>query len=264
MIQAKAFTLWLILFVSLHITGQALANEEEHVKNPEVGIHGMLVLGSEDHTYMSHLPMYVVPHRFQGIWMIEFDEPTQGRFREAQHMQNRGGRPLYPYYTLAPTEQFALRELMKSKSSFHGTLYGGHFERQGEVIAENVKVTITHVVHWKELDPMEERPDMAQYVALGSSSELFLAHVISAPENYDQFIRVQAHENTVVTDGTVIRANVGDLNQDRLKVDQQVEADALNADRGGRLTIEVPFPFTVVSQYYLEENELAENFLPSQ
>ena len=65
-------------------------------------------------------------------------------------------------------------------------------ERGGEVIPElaNIVVRVTGLVYAKRFD-QGGKPDDLTYLLFGRSDELFLAHVISEPPDFDQILSVR-------------------------------------------------------------------------
>ena len=150
------------------------------------GTHGMLVLGSES-VYVSHLPMFIPRHRYQGIWEVSFGEEGDKVYR-AEHARPQNAKQIF---TLKPLELFRLPELTQTRKSFQADVFLGHFERDGHKrILEDVKVTLQRQVHWHPFRNSHERPEPLTYFLFGQGDELFLAHWISLAPNYDQIVSV--------------------------------------------------------------------------
>lgn len=160
-----------------------------------VGVHGMLVVGEET-VYLSHLPMFMSPHDFQIVLEVKLlrgDKDVGGEY--AADRRARGTN----IYTLNPTEEFDVTELdpsggAPSRTSFEGALFRGHFERGGTPLIADLSVHIEKVVHFQHLDP---RPGGAapEYFFFGKGSELFLAHDILGPPDFDQVLVVRGGAN---------------------------------------------------------------------
>lgn len=252
--------------------------------NPlELGIHGMLVVShrSPEATspiYLSHLPMYVAPHRFQGIWEVSLDKEGEDSYRHAQMLDNRGGKPLYPYFTLVPTERFALRELNNTRTTFQAKLFGGHFERSSGKFLKVVDVTIKNPVYWSKLHPKGKRPSSSEFIAFGQQSDdennpvgtAFFSHKITIPENYDQILNVRVMTapsslpiNPVLQDGTIVTAKGRDDTKARkfASSDKHSPAFTKHISAGSSDTEAHQYVLGILGQYYLEEEELRENHL---
>lgn len=146
----------------------------------------MLVLGGET-IYVSHLPMFVPQHRYQGIWEVSFGQESDAVYRaERAKPQNAG-----VIFTLAPTTLFRLPELTTTRESFKANVFKGHFERPGrELILKDVTVTVRRNVHWHPFRTGHSRPEPLTYLLFGKGNEVFLAHWISVAPNYDEILSV--------------------------------------------------------------------------
>ena len=238
--------------------------------DPEVGFHGMLVVGS-DRIYLSHLPMYVIPHRFQGIWEVTFGEEGDQKYR-THHQQK--GQAEKQMYTLAPKELFALRALEDTKSSFRADVFVGHFEREGhEKLLTNVKVTIKNPVFWQELSSSHAPPQFVEYIVFGgattnqktddiNSDELYVAHRLTSPPNYDQILRIVTFpQGRTLNEGSILRIQGQEdwpglgFGQRGIGIPRSITAGESNVP---------PVHLKVTSEYYIEEAELAVNNLPPE
>ena len=162
---------------------------EEHPEPP----HNMMVVG-EKNVYLSHLPMFMTPHNFQVI----LEATLTSRDASVQHVytEDRRNNPQTKMYTLKPEESFKLTSLFTPKpparSSFKGTIVRGHLERGGEEIdgLAGVDVNIKRVIYAQKLARDSFKPEQLTYLLFGSPQELFLAHVIGRPPDFDQILRV--------------------------------------------------------------------------
>jgi hypothetical protein len=169
--------LWVLLaFASLWVP---LARAAEHP-----AIHGMLAFGRE-HIYLSHLPMFHSPHDYQAIAEAELESAVKANFvaDQARHVGQN-------VYTLVPQQTFLLPDKMRASQTFKASLYRGHFERGGVVIARNVNVKIKQVVYFKRFDASAAKPDALSYLLFGHENELFMAHLIVAKPNFDHVMAV--------------------------------------------------------------------------
>ncbi len=76
-----------------------------------------------------------------------------------------------------------------ARAQFSGDLVQGHFERGGEAIARGTTVTVVEIAYFKELDFAGRAPDLG-YVLFGKEGELFLAHRVTQPPDFDQLLSV--------------------------------------------------------------------------
>lgn len=91
--------------------------------------------------------------------------------------------------------------------SFKANIYRGHFERfptqrakEAARIAQNVDVNVTRVIHFHKFDPTAAKPAQLEYLLFGNGAELFLAHLIATPPDFDHILSVKAL-NHQFTDG---------------------------------------------------------------
>lgn len=146
------------------------------------GSHGMLVVGT-DVVYLSHLPMFHVPHNYQLIFEAALDADVLAEYRRdsAAHADT--------YYTLVPTGRWVLPDTIVDGARFTADLYRGHFERGGTPIRQGVTVTVRHIVHFRRFDA-GRAPEPAQWIAFGRGREHFLAHRIEAAPDMDQVVQL--------------------------------------------------------------------------
>jgi hypothetical protein len=155
-----------------------------------MGTHNMLVVG-EDPVYLSHLPMFMVPHDFQVLVQVTFADG--GRDPQAEYVADRRQRESN-VYTFSP-EQFAITGLVEpaakpARQSFRGGLFRGHLERGGVPLAEDVGVSVQQVVHFRRFERPGARPATLTYLLFGAGAALFLAHFITRPPDFDHVLSV--------------------------------------------------------------------------
>jgi len=221
------------------------------------GFHGMLVLGAKT-IYVSHLPMFVPQHRYQGIWEVSFGENADAIYRaERARPENAGS-----IFTLAPKELFLLPELTTTRHSFKADVFLGHFERQGHKrILEDVIVTLRRQVHWHPFRSSHTRPEPLTYLLFGKDGELFLAHWISVAPNYDQIVSVtpSAPPREIPHAAQLVLAKRGD--GEALRAGESVSAMMI-VDQGPEQPVLIePIDLKVGSVIYLEKGELKKSAL---
>jgi hypothetical protein len=169
-------------------------------EKPAMGLHGMLIIGEET-LYVSHLPMWMRPHNFQVILEVTFRGADQPQARYVDDRKTTGTR----LYTLNPLKQWDIRELapagpqrLPSRASFQATIWRNHFEShpvthpgQKFMIAQDAEVHVENVVYFQELHPQGPGLQDLEYLLFGKGQELFLAHVITQPPDFDQVLSVQ-------------------------------------------------------------------------
>ena len=168
------------------------ATDSRHLHSADqVSVHGMLLFGGKT-VYLSHLPLFgtTTPHRYQVI--LEVALTKAGGDPHADYVQDRLRHPATKIYTFEP-ELFVLPDLNpknRLRSSFKGKIFRGHFERTGVAINRDVTATVTRVIHFREFNPAAAALPQLEYFLFGKSQELFLAHLITRPPDFDQIVPV--------------------------------------------------------------------------
>jgi len=188
---------WLLLLLVLFaavppVTADDVRSGDPPSSDPP-GSHGMLVVGT-DAVYLSHLPMFHVPHNYQLIFEAALDADVLADYR-----RDSGART-DTYYTLVPTGRWVLPDTIVEGASFRADLYRGHFERGGTPIRQGITVTVRRIVHFRRFDP-GRKPDPTQWIAFGRGREHFLAHRIEAAPDMDQVVELSSPP----TEGQVAR-----------------------------------------------------------
>jgi len=154
--------------------------------------HGMLLFG-EKKIYLSHLPMFSIPvHRYQVI--LEATLTKSGSDPQAAYVQDRRQHANTKVYTFEP-ERFVLPDLdpkNPGRNSFKGTIFRGHFERDGDVIGSDVTVNVTKVIHFRQFDAQAVELPQLEYLLFGLAQELFTAHLITRPPDFDQVLAIKS------------------------------------------------------------------------
>jgi hypothetical protein len=218
------------------------------------GIHGMLVFGAEK-IYVSHLPMFVPQHRYQGIWEVTFGEQGDKSYRAEQARQDNAGR----LFTLAPKELFLLPDLTGARKSFRADVFVGHFEREATTprrILSNVTVKLKDQVHFHPFRVTHRRPDSLTYVLFSAGKEVFLAHWISTAPNYDQVLAVTSETALDATSRARQLTLQGRSDDEALRPGES-PSGLLVISGDPELPVETrPVAFRVTSEIYLERDEL--------
>lgn len=203
----------LILCLSILIETAVMAAHDGHVMADRPANHGMAVLGHHK-VYVSHLPMFHSPNDYQVIAEVEFDALAKSIYDGSATSDS-------DLFTLAPDEDFVLPERVQAGKSFPATLFKGHFERGGRVIASGVQVKIKKVLYFKKFQPGDVKPDQAQYLYFGNELEQFLAHIITAKPDFDQIIGIQVTTALAPNDGVLLNLP-GSKNDEPLKASSSV------------------------------------------
>ena len=191
----------------------------EDMNMGESANHGMLLFGEET-AYLSHLPMFGSPHNYQAIFEVMLSKT--GIDPMAVYVDDRkahsDNKPEFKMYSFVPTQDFVLTNIVTPPDedhpqlplrSFPGNIWRGHFEPsppmqhfvpQGEPVPElsdardPVVADVTKVVLFRQLDAYALAPPLLlplEYFLFGKAQELFLAHVITQPPDFDQVLGIQ-------------------------------------------------------------------------
>jgi len=154
-------------------------------------IHGMRIIG-EKTVYLSHMPLFGHScHQYQVL--LEATFKGDGNPQE-KYLQDQAQNPTQNEYTLEPTEGFWLPGLESGKiKSFKANIHRGQYERNStpQLLASNVTVEVKRVLHFRELNPNVNASQLTEYLLFGNSSEQYLAHLITAPPDFDQVLAVK-------------------------------------------------------------------------
>jgi len=232
-----------------------------HPTEPPAG-HGMAVIG-EQPVYLSHLPMFMFPHDQQVLLRVSLEgdgDPQQVYFDDRkQHPEQR-------LYTFNPvpfvlSTLFAADEAPAEATSFQGTLHRGHFERASSrpvQIAADVTARVSNVIHHHRFQPDTAALEALQYLLFGKGSEIFLAHFINAPPDFDQLLSVDIDVQLSDEDlsiGSVVKFD-GRPNTVATRIKPGVDSDlSAVAEIDGR---SLPLKVRPKVEFYFEARELAE------
>jgi hypothetical protein len=167
---------------------------EHHDGGDAKGFHGMVLWGL-DGIYLSHLPMFKAPpHAYQVIIDAELAHAAGGPATE--YATDRTQHPGQLLYSLAP-EDFVLPDILPQAgrparlSTLRGALFRNRFDQDnGEEIAPDVVVNIKNIIHGRKFDPAAAELKSLEYIAFGKPSEIYLAHLITRPPDFDHIVRV--------------------------------------------------------------------------
>lgn len=251
------------------------------------GTHNMLVVG-EQTAYLSHLPMFdglnkkktdfTSPHRYQVILEATFADGTNNLTET--YLSDRRSHATEKMYSINPA-QFVLPDLDpkgKALKSFRGnTVYRGHLERENVPIIGFMDpppadppaggvfdVNVTRVIHFHKFAPAATKPAQLQYILFGKGSEVFLAHFIAAPPDFDQVIGVkltgQQFTDEQLASGIIVNLP-GKLNAGKTRLKETQKASGLfqlagpdgKPQAGSKAK---PLQVEVIREFYFEEGEL--------
>jgi hypothetical protein len=215
-------------------------------------VHNMLVLGTQT-PYLYHLPMFSFqgfdsPHRFQVILEGSF----KGNSNEDEYLRDRRANLNERFYSFSP-QKFVLSKT-DPIGPLKGMLFRGHLERGGQVVSKNVRANVNRVIFFREFKPMDVKPPELEYVLFGNASELFLAHRLVKPPDFDQILSVKILNASFTDDqlskGPVITVPGRNSISQRLQPGKSVPGESRSDKLFPKFTI------LVDREIYFEEGEL--------
>jgi hypothetical protein len=240
--------------------GTASAAEQHPADHPAT--HNMLVVGEET-VYLSHLPMFQekgeppMPHRYQAILDVTFA-------KQEGYVKDRREHRTTKIYTLNP-EIFVLADLVSSdpqrtplRSFKAKAIFRGHLERDDRVpILQDVEISVKRLSHFREFDPKAKRSPRLEYLLFGKGQELFLAHLIISPPDFDQILAVKVTDHKFTNEELakgirVVFPGTTNAAASRLREKQRVagEMKVDNVPAPKKIQVEVN------REFYFEEGEL--------
>lgn len=222
--------------------------------DPTVATHGQLMLGP---SILYHLPVFMTdpwshPHNFQVA--LEVALPPDAR---AAIEADQAAHPNSIYTAVPPV--FAQTSLVidvpghPRKDAFGElVVFRNHFERPSRVAIAQARAEIMRVLHFRELAPDLPKPPELAYAVFGDSDDLFLAHLLSAPPDFDQVLKIELDsapaDVDMATRFSLSFATRSNKVEDRLKVGEEISC----ATEGGD-----SISLRVVAEPYCETGELA-------
>jgi hypothetical protein len=242
-----------------------------HLADDKPKVHNMLLVG-EQSAFLSHLPMFdgtneagsefTSPHRFQVILQASFRRGTE--VLDQLYLKDRQAHPKTSLYTVGPTERFVLTRLFPSDGraaaldTFRATVFRGHLEHDAPAIPglEDVQVKVARVAHARMFVPAKPRPTQLEYILFGIPRELFVAHAIFGPPDFDHVLgisleSVQPSEAHLGGDVRVVFPDRKNVAADRIRSTQRL---AGRLRRAGAAEMDVRV--SAGREFYFEEGEL--------
>ena len=235
--------------------------------NPDCGQHNMMIVG-EQVVFLSHLPMFSSKHRFQLILEVELTKDKVGD--NSAYTKDRKEHPDVKMYTLQPSEHFMVARLFSNDEqtrlrSIPGTVFRGHLERGGVPLNQltGIDANVQHVVYAQEIGPPRgpDRATKLEYIVFGKGQEMFLAHRITQPPDFDQLLSVKI-SGRPLTDNELNRGVL-------VTVPNRPNEPTRRLRQGETITVQghvtgahefLPLEVMVVAEPYFEEGELAAKF----
>ena len=150
-------------------------------------VHGMLLFGGKT-LYASHLPMFHSPHDYQVIVEVSLNDLPNSKALLLYKHSIKGGNILF---TLVPDPMDLTKIIDGSMTSFHASLFQGHFEKGGKNLGQ-IQVFISKVIYSKKLNAPEAPPANDEYLVFGNLNGHFAAHLIYEKPSFDSILSVSA------------------------------------------------------------------------
>jgi hypothetical protein len=175
------------LEVPMHPTGHP-SGEATPELPPDFGRHNMFAFGRGT-LFLSHFPSFMAPHDTQLVFEATLED-ANGSLQEVW-LRERESHPDQGGYVMKP-EAFALSTLYTPDPPARGSFTATFFRGGDEAIPEltDVKVRVTDVIYANRLDQSATFDDL-RYILFGRGDELFLAHLLSQPPDFDQIVSVR-------------------------------------------------------------------------
>lgn len=158
--------------------------------------HRCIVFGHET-VFMSHLPMFSMSeHAYQVI--LEVELTLGGNHKQFVYQMDRDAHPEVAFYTFDP-RPFVLPDILPladkppRAKTFEGDLYRHHVEKQDPPpvqIAAGETAVIQTVIIGRRFETDETEAPTLQYILFGRGEELYLAHRLTRPPDFDHVIQV--------------------------------------------------------------------------
>jgi hypothetical protein len=250
------------------------------------GTHNMLVVG-EQTAFLSHLPMFdslnrrrtdfVSPHRYQVILEATFTDGDKNLTEV--YTADRVAHASEKIYSINPA-LFVLPDLDpngKALKSFRGnTIFRGHLERQSTPIIGFIDsqsdppkggvfdVNVTRVVDFHKFTPGAAKPAQLQYILFGKGPEIFLAHFIAQPPDFDQVLGVKVNGQQFTDEQLASGIRItfaGKPNSGKTRLRKAEKASGVfqlpgTDDKPLAGTVAKPLEVEVIKEFYFEEGEL--------
>jgi hypothetical protein len=238
------------------------ASESTGQGDPTFDAHNQMVVG-EQTLYLSHLPMFMFDpdrhgHNFQVILEVALRTPEDA---QATYADDRRSHPDVRMYTMCPAP-FAMVELdpeAPTRTTLLGDIFRGHLERGGEPIIRHATAEVADIVYFHEFEPDAESLDQLEYLLFGKGPDVFLAHIITRPPDFDQILGVTVGNGTLATADLArgIRIQIPDRAntvQARIRAGESVVAQAVRPGTEDGQPLEIQLE--AGTEFYFEEGEL--------
>lgn len=152
--------------------------------------HGMILFGSGDDFYVSHLPMWMSPHDYQMVAKVKISDENKSKINKLI----KSGQNLF---SIAPNDSFILPKFAGGDiTSFPAEFYKGHFERDGEEIGSGT-IEFESLIQFKKLKRDEPSPPAGEqkYVLFGNANQQYLVHIAHGYPEIDEILSITPYQD---------------------------------------------------------------------
>lgn len=230
-------------------------------------LHGQGLFGEHTH-YLSHLAVFMGnpaahPHNFQVILEVAIEDPEA----DAVLVADMAKHPDLLYTAVPPDfDQMTLVAEPPLKVLPGTALVRGHFEQGGRAVVDDATLTVERVVHFRELAFEGPRLETQHYLLFGRGDDVLMAHLLSAPPDFDQILAVSFAPLDVPTEavGQIVEdllaaglylqlADRANETGTRLRPGETVTCRLDTGTRAEPVTVEL----SVAREHYCEAGELS-------
>ncbi len=110
-------------------------------------------------------------------------------------------------------------------ATFNADVHWG--DRKDQFLARDVSATLTNIIHFRQFQETDRRNPKLSYLVFGESEDLFLAHFIAVPPDFDQIVAVRVVEGSPPRPRTKLIVSRRDGRTTRLRRKGEVVAGEL-------------------------------------
>lgn len=144
--------------------------------------HGMVIFG-EEKILAYHLPMFHKVHAYQVVLELKLNDTLK---TELSALQQKG-----ELVTFVPTP-FDMDKFLANPHSLKGDFYLGHFEKDGQLIHENISVDVVKTIYQKPIRIETATRALDDYILVGSSKDLYAIHLLNGVYHQDHIVKLKA------------------------------------------------------------------------
>ena len=218
----------------------------------------------EQTIYLSHLPMFMFdPDRHEHNFQVILEVTLSGTGNpQAVYANDRRKHRDVRMYTMQP-DPFEMVELdprNPERTALAGKIWRGHLERPGrQPIIERATAHVERILYFNKFDPNARPLDQLEYLLFGKAPDVFLAHIITRPPDFDQILGVKVTAGIVSEEDLRrgIRLRIPGRRNDlhtRVRAGERTMGQVLL--EGGQTGKPTELQLEATTEFYFEEGEL--------